>query len=532
MDKKTILAVILSVLVVIGYQLYIAKFYPANIEITAAYAPVNKTFPLPGEKAPVMPSDLSAAEAGIKEQPEKIIKKETEKYIVELSTIGGSIKDIKLKNGGYSPSDKGSDLISIHNSENAIFNMSGLGSSAISRASFKAEEGDDEVIFSARLDNGIELIKKYIFHNSLYKVELELYIKNSGNTQLRTSYAINTAADIGIDGKIDSRYIQAVASSGGKVRRSSGSHGKDIAFKGNVSYGGLQNRYFSVVVKTDIPSEELVVRRLDGENILTFIKTAEFTILPGSALAHKFLLYAGPTSKKTMEVYGLASVASYGFLGGISDALLNALRLFHKLFKNWGVAVILLSILVNLVLFPLSRKSYESMKKMQTIQPHMDKLREEHKDNPHKLNKEMMELYKKYEVNPMGGCLPLLLQIPIFIALYQALIKSLELRGAGFLWVKDLSMPDAVLLPLNLPFIGNSINVLPILMAGAMIFQQKFSMAKGAAQSQQQKQQQQMMIIMPVVFLFIMYNFPSGLVLYWLVNTLLTMFEQRAIMHS
>ncbi|MDD5680896.1 MAG: membrane protein insertase YidC, partial [Candidatus Omnitrophica bacterium] len=197
-----------------------------------------------------------------------------------------------------------------------------------------------------------------------------------------------------------------------------------------------------------------------------------------------------------------------------------------------GIAIILLSILVNMVLFPLSRKSYESMKKMQTIQPHMDRLREVHKDNPQKLNKETMELYKKYDVNPMGGCLPLLLQIPVFIALYQALMKSLELRGSGFLWVKDLSMPDAVPLPLSLPLIGNSINVLPILMTIGMAFQQKFSTPKGAAQSAQQKQQQQMMIIMPVVFLFVMYSFPSGLVLYWLVNTILTMFEQRAIMHS
>lgn len=126
----------------------------------------------------------------------------------------------------------------------------------------------------------------------------------------------------------------------------------------------------------------------------------------------------------------------------------------------------------------------------------------------------------------------MLLQIPVFIALYQALMRSLDLRGARFLWIKDLSMPDAVHLPFTIPVLGDTINILPILMAGAMVFQQKIATRKGKVESAQAKQQQQMMIMMPVLFLFIMYNFPSGLVLYWLTNTILTMFEQRAIMHG
>ena len=143
-----------------------------------------------------------------------------------------------------------------------------------------------------------------------------------------------------------------------------------------------------------------------------------------------------------------------------------------------------------------------------------------------------MELYKKYNINPLSGCLPVLLQMPIFIALYQALIKSIDLRGAGFLWIKDLSMPDAVNLAFNIPGLGNTINILPVLMAGAMVFQQHIATKKSTGASAQTKQQQQMMIMMPVLFLFIMYNFPSGLVLYWLINTLLTVLEQHGIMYS
>ena len=168
---------------------------------------------------------------------------------------------------------------------------------------------------------------------------------------------------------------------------------------------------------------------------------------------------------------------------------------------------------------------------MHELHPEMEKLKAQHKDNPQKLNKEILELYKKYNINPLSGCLPLLLQMPIFIALYQALLKSVDLRNATFLWIKDLSMPDAVALPFSLPLLGSSINVLPLLMVVLMVAQQKISTkVMGSAVTAEQKQQQQMMlVIMPVVFGFIFYSMPSGLVLYWVTNTVLTITEQSAI---
>jgi YidC/Oxa1 family membrane protein insertase len=190
-----------------------------------------------------------------------------------------------------------------------------------------------------------------------------------------------------------------------------------------------------------------------------------------------------------------------------------------------------LAVILNIILFPLTMKSFTSMKKMQELHPQMEKLKTQYKDTPEKLNKEMMELYKKYKINPLSGCLPLLLQMPIFVALYQALVKSIDLRGAHFLWIKDLSTPDAVKLPFTLPVIGNSINILPIIMIVGMVIQQKVSAsATGAAVTNEQKQQQKMMlIIMPVMFGFIFYGMPSGLVLYWVVNTALTIVEQSYI---
>ena len=186
---------------------------------------------------------------------------------------------------------------------------------------------------------------------------------------------------------------------------------------------------------------------------------------------------------------------------------------------------------MSFMLFPLTLKSLKSMKKLQELQPHIEKIRSDHKDNPHKLNKEVMELYRRYNVNPMGGCFPMLLQMPVFISLYQTLMRSVELKGATFLWIKDLSMPDAAFtLPFTLPFLGSAINLLPILMIGAMIVQQKSSQARSnAGQTDQQKM---MAAVMPIVFGFIFYSLPSGLVLYWLTNTVLTTTLQSLFLHK
>jgi YidC/Oxa1 family membrane protein insertase len=168
------------------------------------------------------------------------------------------------------------------------------------------------------------------------------------------------------------------------------------------------------------------------------------------------------------------------------------------------------------------------MKEMQLLQPKIEALRKELKDNPQRLNKEIMELYKEHKVNPLGGCLPLLLQMPIFFALYQALIRSVALRGAHFLWIQDLSSPDkAFVFKNSLPLLGNQVNVLPILMAIGMFVQQKFSMPKTTGDAAQQ--QKMMMIIMPIMFGVIFYQMPSGLVLYWFINSLLMLGYQFRI---
>jgi YidC/Oxa1 family membrane protein insertase len=324
----------------------------------------------------------------------------------------------------------------------------------------------------------------------------------------------------------EERFMEVSANLAGTVSKHK-KQGKpfEIQKDGQLSWLMLKNRYFSMVLRPLEPCSGYFTRQSPSGVIIAGPSAQEFNIPANSSVTHKFGLYLGPSDLSLLKAsdLGAESALSYGIFGSISQLLISMLKFFHKIARNWGVAILLLTFIINLALLPLTRKSYKSMQEMQILQPKIEKLRKELKDNPQKLQREIMELYKKYKINPMGGCLPMLLQMPIFIALYNGLMGSVELRGAKFLWINDLSTPENIKMPFSLPLVGNSLNILPLLMLVAMYFQQKLSskMASMAQTDEQRKQQQFMSVMMTVMFGFIFYNFPSGLVLYWFVNTVL-----------
>ncbi|MFH1201473.1 MAG: membrane protein insertase YidC [Candidatus Omnitrophota bacterium] len=217
-------------------------------------------------------------------------------------------------------------------------------------------------------------------------------------------------------------------------------------------------------------------------------------------------------------------------LGGIAKFLLSVLKWFQGYLKNWGLSIVALSVAIWLVLYPLSMKSLVSAKQMQTLQPKIEALRQQYKDQPQKLNKEIFELYRQNKVNPMGGCLPLVPQMFIFFGLYQMLTHSNVLQGAGFLWIKDLASTDKFYTfppNLHLTLIKNELNILPLLMAALMFVQQKLSSKSTAGVSSEQ--QKIMLIVFPLMFGVMFYNFPSGLVLYWTMNSVLMILQQIMI---
>ena len=193
----------------------------------------------------------------------------------------------------------------------------------------------------------------------------------------------------------------------------------------------------------------------------------------------------------------------------------------HKLIPNYGIAIIIITIIIKIIFWPIQAKSIRSMKQMQKFQPLVTKLREKYKDNPQKMNAEMMKLYKEHKINPLSGCLPMLVQIPVFFALFAMLRSAIELRGAKFLWIGDLSRPDTVA-----HLAGFAVNPLPLLMVGTMAWQQKITPTAG------DPQQAKMMMFMPLMMLFFFYSASSGLVLYWTVQQLLSIAQQWWMMRQ
>ena len=301
----------------------------------------------------------------------------------------------------------------------------------------------------------------------------------------------------------------------GKVRK-----GQQAAVGGSVVWSGLRTKYFlaSFVPLGGTP----VVARAAAGNGESIGLTLEVERGDGRPL--EFLVYAGPLDYQGLKAMGhrLEKSVDFGWkwLSPLSKGIYLFLVYCYKVIPNYGWVIIVLSGLLKLLFQPLTSKSMRSMREMQRIQPEMQALREKHKGEPQKLNAAMMELYRKRGINPVGGCLPLLLQMPVFFALFNVLSKTIELRRADFVWwIKDLSAPDVIgHLPFSLPFIGSAVSLLPILMGIAMFVQQKMTPTD--------PKQAMMTYLLPIIFTFMFFKFPSGLVLYWLVNNVLTIIHQ------
>jgi len=392
---------------------------------------------------------------------------------------------------------------------------------------FKQQSMTKESITFIHEDQDRRVIKKFIIPNNSYTIELEIKIQNLSSSPLVLNPQL-------VLGRLDlaaknpqARYQDVLL--GGKEKTVHLSAGKDSSSQ-DIKFIGLRDQYFCAIVEPTGAAASAYIKKINPQESEVGLFTNEITLKPGAQIGHSYRIYLGPQDLKILnsinsEWTGMIYFGTFDF---IAQLLLQLLGFFYSLVHNWGWAIIILSIAVYLLLFPLSIKQMRSMKEMQVLQPKIEALRKEFKDNPQKLNKEIMELYKEHKVNPLSGCLPLLLQMPIFFALYQALIRSVALRGAHFWWIKDLSSPDKLFVFKNsIPFLGNQLNILPILMAIGMFIQQKISMGKATGEAAQQ--QKMMSIIMPIMFGVIFYQMPSGLVLYWFVNSILMLGYQFRI---
>jgi YidC/Oxa1 family membrane protein insertase len=305
---------------------------------------------------------------------------------------------------------------------------------------------------------------------------------------------------------------------------------EDKYLSGRIEWMAYENGYFiSAIIPEDQERGDFRGSLLPSGIVKAVYAAPATSLQPYESISSRFTLYMGPRDMGILEETGhnLEEAINFGFFDIIAKPLHFILLYFNKFVHNYGVSIILLTVLIKILFWPLTHKSYKSMKEMQKLQPLMAKIREKYKDDKQQMQRELMGLYKTYKVNPLGGCLPILIQIPVFFALFRILGNSIELRHAPFiLWITDLSAPDRLFdFPFKIPFMSPpyGIPVLTLLMGASMFIQQKMQPAPG------DPSQAKVMMFLPVIFTIMFINFPSGLVLYWLTNNILSIGQQYRI---
>ncbi|HET9349980.1 MAG TPA: membrane protein insertase YidC [Burkholderiales bacterium] len=493
----------------------------------------------PGVPAPAKPAPPvakpSAAVPGAEAAKGEVIRVSTDLVVAEIDTLGGTLKRVELMRHKDSK-DLSKNLVLL-GSERQYEAQSGLAGEGgpNHRTLWRAEPGEralapgrDEVAVQlvATGKDGLEVRKSYTFKRSSYVVNVVLDVRNPGAAPV-AAYAYFQLTH---DGKPETNTTTVAETFGAqsfigfavytderkfeKIHLSDLDKGKaDYVKQATNGWLAFVQHYF---VSAWLPPQGLqrdyaAEKRPDG--IYAARAMVPVSVAPSGSAAVNVPLYVGPQEQRRLQAAapGLDLVVDYGWLAIVAWPLFWLLEKFYALSGNWGVAIILLTVLIKLVFFPLSAASYRSMAKMKLITPRLQKLREMYAHDRQKMNQAMMELYKTEKINPLGGCFPIVVQIPVFIALYWVLLAAIELRHAPFmLWIKDLSALD--------PYY-----VLPILMAATMVLQTRMNPVPP------DPVQARVMQIMPFVFSIFFFFFPAGLVLYWLVNNILSIAQQWQI---
>jgi len=537
MDKKSILAIVLSLIVWILWMNFVEQPVQQKKESTVIKEVNRKPETEKREKIafnrPERKSKITLISSNNK--IEKKIEMSTEQFKARFSNRGAIIESFKWRERDIelivtNTNAKGFFDFPIHMSEEEF-----IWGSNLDKTLWNCKKISNNVIsFSSRLSisgRPIKIEKIYTFYSNTHYFRIEYRLTNIGNRDFifPNGYLLFSPADfLGPDMDFDNQYnhINSIYNLGGdfeKETKGGGffSNGESIKKENGVTrWVGLMSRYFLLL---------MIPEKFDGTGIIcdlqensgsrTGIYIPADLIEVGGKIRKSFKVYVGIKDKERLaavdsSISDAADISKW--IEPIRDFVLWCLLKINILMGNYGWSLVIFSILSKLVLFPLTMKSTESMKKMQELSPIISELREKYKGKPEILNKKIMEIYKKNKVNPMSGCLPLLLQLPFFFALYSALINSVDLWRAPFiLWIMDLSMPDTVY-----TFNNFNINILPIFMTLTTFIQQKLS--SGSTMGQQQK----IMMLMPLVFIVIFWNMPSGLVLYWTLQNLLQILHQ------
>jgi len=480
-----------------------------------------------GKQASVLPPSAVPAESATRER----LRIRTDTMLAEIDTQGGDLVHLEFLKHKDTLDEKKNFVL--FGPEHQYVAQSGLIGTGLpnhrtlfhaTAKEFNLVEGQDslEVRLEASTAGGVKVAKTLTFRRGSYRVDVAKEIENVTTAPLSAHAYFQLTRDgkspAGDPYMAQSYTGAAVYTEQDKFQKVSFD---DIA-KGKASYPKapdngwiaiIQHYFVAVVMPAEKTPREFYTRKLGEDLYSVGVIVPLGPIAPGASARVVVPLYLGPQDQDHLQAVapGLELVVDYGILTVIAAPLFWVLRLFHSWMGNWGLAIILLTVVIKLIFFPLSAASYRSMAKMKLVTPRLMKIREQYGSDRAKMNEAMMAVYKTEKINPLGGCLPILVQIPVFIALYWVLFESVELRHAPFyLWVKDLSAPD--------PWF-----VLPTLMMASMILQTKMN------PTPPDPVQAKVMMIMPFAFGVMFYFFPAGLVLYWVVNNVLSILQQWQI---
>lgn len=400
--------------------------------------------------------------------------------------------------------------------------------------SLVGESGKEILSMSGRLPSGVEITRSLAFSNDDYLIQLEIDIFNNSPQQIQGApYLSMTNKPFSQDASNRFLFNGPAVFLGDRLEEIKVKKLKEgpRTLNGNFKWVAYEDTYFmcGIIPQSDSPTAADVnsVRfSVSEEDKVSTLLSGDLELIPPHGhKKYRYTIYFGPKKLDILKEMGhdLDKIINYGWFDVIAKPALYLLNLLYGVVHNYGVAIILVTIIFKLLLWPVSQRGMKSMKTMQKIRPKMVKLQEKYKNDKERLNQEMIKMYRTYKVNPVGGCLPMVVQIPLFFALYKVLLQSIELRHAPFmLWITDLAAPDRLYLGFDIPYLGG-LPVLTLLMGGSMFLQQKMTPAPV------DPTQAKVMLFMPVLFTFMFINFSSGLVLYWFVNNLLSIAQQYLI---
>lgn len=564
MDRKAILVLVICFLLLMFSRPLVERIYPpvpapARTNITTAPTSIEGPAadrPADDRAEPSISAPASPTEGWLRPAtPEQELAIDTDDARYLFTSHGGGLKSVELKDYRATitcgrQADTNEIAYATLNQHTDVPSLALFGGPLLEDSlPFSLRQDGEAVVAEKVLTNGLSVVKTFQTSTN-HQLQVTLRIENRTNALMTLpslELVVGTASPM--QKNEEERFLGLQFYDGNKARFISqswfanrfmgcGPSSPRLAYRSegvsNIVWAAVQNRFFTMIAAPETPAYQVVARKTvldwpeleeNGGRARSGYRAALVhpgaVLEPGGAFEWKLTLFAGPKEYNTLVRLGHnqdLAMNFTSFFGWFAKALLLSMNGLHRLGLSYGLTIIAITVIIKLLFWPLTQASTRSMKRMQALQPQMKALQEKYKDDPRKMNMKLMEFMKENRVSPLGGCLPILLQIPVFIGFYQMLQSSIELRGARFLWACDLSQPDTIAMIFGFP-----LNPLPLIMGASQFWQTRMMPPSPGMDPVQQK----IMQYMPLIFIFILYNFPAGLALYWTVQNLLSILQMK-----